>query len=74
MIIDFELRIKANHKHLGKVVITEHCFALKSYSTDPDTFFVEHEGEIKEVTKSLISLDETQDIGEILKLKLDCHK
>lgn len=42
------------HKFLGKVEITEECLALQALSTDLSTVYVEYDGDIREVSKSLI--------------------
>lgn len=42
------------HSSLGEVVITDQCRELQKLNLDPSTLFVEYEGQIREVTKSLV--------------------
>ena len=43
------------HVYLGECRITPETQELQSLNPDPSSFFVEFEGEIREVTKSLLS-------------------
>lgn len=45
---------KRTHKNLGTVFITVDCLALQLQNPDPTSIFVEHNGEIKEVSRSLM--------------------
>ena len=45
--------MKAKHKFLGEVEITPECELLQKWH-DSTSIFVEHNGEIKEVSKALI--------------------
>jgi hypothetical protein len=45
------------HKNLGTVFITLECLALQLHNLDPTTIFVEHDGEIKEVSRSMMTTD-----------------
>lgn len=47
-------RGKRKHKNLGDVFITIECLALQLRNSDPSSIFVEHDGEIKEVSRSMI--------------------
>jgi hypothetical protein len=39
------------HKHLGKVKITEACvYIQKNQGCDPTSIFIDHDGDIKEVS------------------------
>lgn len=42
------------HRHLGPVEITLKCMMLQQINPDPSSVYVEHRGEIIEVSKSLI--------------------
>lgn len=46
------------HKYLGEVSITEACNYLQATNPDPSSMFVEHDGDLKEVTKSLVKVGE----------------
>ena len=46
------------HKNLGEVLITEACEYLQATNPDPTSIFIEHDGEIKEVTRNLVKLEE----------------
>lgn len=48
--------VKFYHKFLGPVVITEQCMQLQVKNPDPSTIFVEFEGEVREVTKNLLTM------------------
>ena len=48
--------IDAIHKSLGKVKITQECLYLQSKNDDPTAVFVEHDNEIKEVSKHMVTL------------------
>lgn len=43
------------HQNLGRCIIDDQCEYLQSKNPDRTSIFVEHEGDIKEVTKSMIS-------------------
>ena len=45
---------KRTHKNLGEVFITEDCLALQLQNADPTSIFVEHAGEIKEVSRTML--------------------
>jgi hypothetical protein len=47
-------RKATQHKNLGEVFITLECLALQVQNCDPSSIFVEHDGEIKEVSRSMI--------------------
>ena len=47
-------RGKRRHKNLGDVFITIDCLALQLQNADPTSIFVEHNGEIKEVSRGMI--------------------
>lgn len=46
--------MKANHKILGIVEITEACEQMQKQNCDSTTMYIEHDGEIKEVSKTLV--------------------
>ncbi len=48
--------VACTHKLLGAVKITECCKELQALNPDATSMFVEHNGEIKEVSKSLVSI------------------
>ena len=50
------LGILCMHKGLGSVWITESCTAMQAMNPDSTSMFVEHEGEIKEVTKRMVTI------------------
>jgi len=41
------------HQNLGPVETTEACVGMQSLNPDPSSLFVEHDGDIIEVTKAL---------------------
>lgn len=45
---------KRTHKNLGDVFITVECLAMQLQNPDPTSIFVEHNGEIKEVSRSMM--------------------
>lgn len=47
-------KVKRRHKNLGDVFITIDCLAMQLRNPDPTSIFVEHDGEIKEVSRSMI--------------------
>lgn len=47
--------IKVTHKFLGAAYITEACLAMQSMNPDTTSTYIEHDGEVKEVTKSLVA-------------------
>lgn len=46
------------HRNLGEVSITEACDYLQATNPDLSSMFVEHDGEVKEVTKALVKVGE----------------
>jgi hypothetical protein len=42
------------HKNLGLVEITSACAYMQALNPDNTSVFIEHDGEIKEVTKSML--------------------
>ena len=46
----------AAHAILGRVEITDICIELQKTNPDDDTLYVEHKGEIKEVSKRLVKM------------------
>lgn len=48
------IEIIMHHKHLGDVLITENCLAMQAMNPDSTSMFVKHDGDIKEVTRSLV--------------------
>jgi len=48
---------KRKHKNLGDVFITIDCLAMQLQNPDPTSIFVEHDGEIKEVSRAMIIED-----------------
>jgi hypothetical protein len=50
---DFKLG-KAKHKNLGNVEITEACLFMQDCNPDPSTLYVEHDGDIKEVSYNMM--------------------
>jgi hypothetical protein len=53
---------KVTHRNLGECIINMECLAMQLRNADPSSIFVEHDGDIKEVSRSMIS--ETNDQGE----------
>lgn len=51
---------KTRHKNLGEVTINLECLAMQIQNCDPTTIFVEHDGEIKEVSRSMIVLTDPE--------------
>jgi hypothetical protein len=49
-----EKRRLAWHRNLGEVWITEACDYLQNSNPDPSSCFVEHDGDVKEVTRNLV--------------------
>jgi hypothetical protein len=45
---------KVRHKNLGECLVTEACLHIQRTNPDTWTMFVEHDGELKEVTKALV--------------------
>ena len=53
--IDVEPTAQAvKHHNLGDVLITADCLALQQLNPDPTSIFIEHDGEIKEVSRALL--------------------
>jgi hypothetical protein len=46
---------KVTHRNLGECIINMECLALQLRNADPTSIFVEHDGDIKEVSRSMIS-------------------
>ena len=44
------------HKNLGEVIITIPCLRMQLMNSDPSSIFVEHDGDIKEVSRSMITM------------------
>jgi hypothetical protein len=47
--------MKFLHKNLGPVVFTEACEHLQKTNPDSSSVFVEHDGEVMEVSKSMVA-------------------
>ena len=47
----------AIHSCLGSVEITDECLVMQAMNPDPTSMFVEHAGEIKEVSRNLVSVE-----------------
>lgn len=45
---------KRTHKSLGIVFVTVECLAMQLRNLDPTSIFVEHDGEIKEVSRTMM--------------------
>jgi hypothetical protein len=50
---------KVTHQNLGECIINMECLAMQLRNADPTSIFVEHDGDIKEVSRAMIS--ETND-------------
>lgn len=50
---DFKLG-KATHRNLGIVEITEACLFMQDRNPDASTLYVEHDGDIKEVSYNMM--------------------
>jgi hypothetical protein len=48
------------HKNLGEVFVTVDCLALQLQNPDPTSLFVEHDGEIKEVSRAMMEAPNNQ--------------
>lgn len=46
---------RAMHRNLGLVEICETCVAMQAMNPDPTSMFVKHDGDVKEVTRALVS-------------------
>ena len=46
--------MQLHHTNLGNVAITEECIHLNNIASESDSCFVQHDGEIKEITTSLL--------------------
>lgn len=46
---------RAMHRNLGLVEICETCLAMQAMNPDPTSMFVKHDGDVKEVTRALVS-------------------
>ncbi len=46
---------KVMHRNLGECIINMECLAMQTRNADPSSIFVEHDGDIKEVSRSMIS-------------------
>lgn len=47
------MKVKMIHKFLGEVYTTEQTRKIQALNFDPTSLIVEHEGEIKEVSRAL---------------------
>jgi len=45
---------KVTHKNIGECIINMECLAMQLRNADPTSIFVEHDGDIKEVSRSMI--------------------
>lgn len=45
---------KRTHKSLGTVFVTTECLAMQLQNPDQTSIFVEHDGEIKEVSRAMM--------------------
>jgi hypothetical protein len=43
------------HQNLGECTINMECLAIQARNADPTSIFVEHDGDIKEVSRAMIS-------------------
>lgn len=43
------------HRNLGRVKVTDACRELNRTNPDPTSTFVEHDGDVKEVTRALLT-------------------
>jgi hypothetical protein len=43
------------HQNLGECTINMECLAIQLRNADPTSIFVEHDGDIKEVSRAMIS-------------------
>ena len=48
------MKTKITHKFLGDCYLTEESEFMQSTNPDPSSYFVEHDDEIKEVSKHLL--------------------
>lgn len=46
---------RRHHRELGPVTITDECRELQRTNPDPTSTYVVHDGELKEVTKALLT-------------------
>lgn len=46
------------HRNLGECFITDECNYLQHDNPDPTSIFIEHDGEVKEVTRNLVKFEE----------------
>ena len=46
---------KVTHRNLGECIININCLVMQVRNPDPTSIFVEHDGDIKEVSRSMIS-------------------
>jgi hypothetical protein len=42
------------HRNLGEVVINSECLFMQATNPDPTTIYVQHDGDIKEVSRNMI--------------------
>ena len=42
------------HRNLGECIINLECLAMQLRNADPTSIFVEHDGDIKEVSRAMI--------------------
>lgn len=57
---------KLQHRHLGPVTFTDACAEMEKRDGKIDTLYIEHDGEIKEVTLKLIERDTPE--GQVLRM------
>jgi hypothetical protein len=46
---------KVYHANLGDALVTEDCMRMQRTNPDKTSMFIEHDGELKEVTKALVT-------------------
>ena len=50
------LKMSVTYAHLGTVKQTDACIIMQENNPDPTSMFVEHDGEIKEVSRNLVAV------------------
>ena len=48
--------VRARHKILGECLVTQQCRYMQTANPDPLSMYIEHDGEIKEVTTALVEI------------------
>ena len=43
------------HRNLGECIINMECLAMQLRNADPTSIYVEHDGDLKEVSRAMIS-------------------